>query len=221
MAEQGHNYPPPHIAFELEIEDLFAQVASAGEVTTAEQDAQLDALLDDVRRLRKDADAQRVIDKAPSLKEGKEIDARYKPILTKADRAADEIKKLLTPFRARQKAEKDAEALRVRQEAEALQKAAQEALQSSDDLEERFDAEEQLKAANKLAAQAKRIEKAPKGTKTSWTAIVEDRRSALNHLLPKFPERFEALIQQLADEACRGGRPVIPGIRYESEEVAV
>lgn len=216
----GANNPPPEVAFSMEIDDLFAMVAAAGEVTNEEQDAAMDGLLDDFRKVRKSVDQQRASEKKVHDEAGKAVQARYKPLLEKADRGADEIKRLLTPYRARVKAEKDAAAAKAREEAEALQKAAQEALQASDDLEGRYDAEEQIKAAQKLTAQANRIDRTAKGTRTIWTATIDDRRAALNALLPKFPERFEALIQQMADEACRSGRPVIPGISYSSREEA-
>ena len=216
----GGNSPPPEAAFSMEIDELFSMVVAAGEVTNEEQDAAMDGLLDDFRKVRKSVDEQRAAEKKPHDDAGKAVQARYKPLLDKADRGADEIKRLLTPYRARVKAEKDAAAAKAREEAEALQKAAQAKLQASDDLEEKFEAEEALKAASKLTAQANRIDRGPKGTVTRWTAHVDDRRAALNALLPKFPERFEALIQQMADEACRSGRPIIPGVRYSSEEVA-
>lgn len=220
LAGLGHNQPPPEEAFALAIDDLFSTVAAAGEVTTDEQDAQLNAILDDFRKTRKSVDDQRASEKKPHDDAGKAVQARYKPLLDKCDRGAEEIKRLLTPYRQKKQREKDAAAQKAREEAEAIQKAAQEALGASDDLEEQYAAEEALKAAKKLTAQANKIDRSAKGTTTRWTAHIEDRRAALNALLPKFPERFEELIQQLANEACRSGRPQIPGIRYDSEEIA-
>lgn len=220
MSDIGHNAPPPHEAFAMEIEELFSMVASAGPVTTDEQDAQMDALLDDIRKARKATDEQRAKEKKPHDDAGKAVQALYKPLLDKADRASDEAKKLLTPYRQQKQREKEVAAQKAREEAEALQKAAQEALQASDDLEKRFEAELAIKAGEKLFAQAKRIDKAPRGTRTIWSAHIEDRRKALLFLIEKFPERFEALIQHMADAEARGARGAIPGIRYDSEEIA-
>jgi hypothetical protein len=222
MTDIGHNNPPPVDAFALHIEDLFALVSgsTASPVATDEQEAQLDALLDDVRKARKDADAQRAVEKKPHDDAAKAVQAAWKPLLDKCDAAADAIKALLTPYRTAKQRAKDEAARLAREEAEARQRAAQEALKASDDLEERFAAEQQLKAASKLAAVANRIDREATGLRTHWEAEITDRKAALLHLIALHPERFEALIQQIADEEARGVRAPIPGVVFHERKRA-
>lgn len=213
----GHNQPPPLEAHSLHIEDLFALVSgslAAGPITTDEQEAALDDLLDDLRKAKKAADEQRAIEKRPHDEAAKAVQANWKPLIDRCDKGADAIKAALTPYRTAKQRAKDEGARIAREEADAKQRAAQEALRASDDLEARFAAEEQLKQAGKLAAQANRIDRAPTGLRTTWQAEVTDRRAALNHYIRTQPEAFEALIQSLADADARGTRAPVPGVIF-------
>ena len=219
MPERGHNNPPAEIAFSMEIDELFALVASAGPVKDERADTIMDGLLDDFRKARKATDEARKKEKAPHDAAAKRVQDRFNPVLAKADRGMEEVKALLTPYRARVKAEKDAAAAKAREDADALQRAAQVKLQS-DDLEVKFAAEQELKDASKLSAAANRMDRAPKGTRAVWSAEITDRKAALLFLLPKFPELFVDVIQRLANTEARGARSQIPGIVYSSAEVA-
>lgn len=213
----GGNSPPPLEAHSLHIEDLFALVSgslAAGPITTDEQEAALDGLLDDLRKAKKAADEQRAIEKRPHDEAGKAVQAVWKPLIDRCDKGADAIKAALTPYRTAKQRAKDEAARIAREEAEAKQRAAQEALRASDDLEARFAAEEQLKQAGKLAAQANRIDRSATGLRTTWQAEVTDRRAALNHYIRTQPEAFEALIQSLADADARGTRAPVPGVIF-------
>lgn len=217
-----HNNPPPAEAFALHIEELFSLVSgsTASPVSNDEQEAALDALLDDVRKARKDADAQRAAEKKPHDDAAKAVQAAWKPLLDRCDMAADAIKKALTPYRTEKQRAKDEAARKAREEAEARQKAAQEALKASDDLEARYAAETELKTASKLTAIANKIDRSATGLRTHWEAEITDRKAALLHLIGRHPERFEALIQQMADEEARGVRAPIPGVVYHERKKA-
>lgn len=212
----GHNQPPPLEAMSLHIEDLFSLASGsvAAPVTTDEQEAALDDLLDDLRKARKAADEQRASEKKPHDDAGKAVQAAWKPLLDRCDKAADAIKAALTPYRTARQRAKDEAARLAREEADAKQRAAQAALRASDDLEERFAAEELLKQAGKLAAQANRIDRTATGLRTHWEAEITDRRAALNHYLKLNPDAFMDLIQRLADADARGTRPPVPGVIF-------
>lgn len=213
----GHNQPPPVDAFTLHIEDLFTLVSdttAGGQVATDEQEAALDSLMDDLRKARKDADAQRAIEKKPHDDAAKAVQAAWKPLLDKCDAGVDHIKRLLTPYRTAKQRAKDEAARKAREEAEAKAKAAQEALRNSDDLESRFEAEAELKQAAKLVATANKIDRTATGLRTHWEAEITDRRAALNFYIKRSPERFADLIQQLADEDARGARGAVPGVLF-------
>jgi hypothetical protein len=223
MTDIGHNQPPPVDAMGLHVEDLFQLVsdtlAGVDAVKNDEQDAALDGLLDDFRKARKDADEYRAAEKHPYDEAAKAVQAKWKPLLDRCDMATSEIKAKLTPYRAAKIAARDEAARIAREKAEAKQKAAQDALRQSDDLEARFAAEEQLKQAAKLTAAANRADRSATGLRTSWVAQITDRRAAINHYLREQPEMFERLIQDLADKDARNEatRRNIAGVSFIQE----
>lgn len=221
----GGNNPPPHEAMSIHIQDLFALVSdttSGGTVSNDEQEVALDALLDELRQAKKDADTYRADEKRPHDEAGKAVQARWKPLIDRCEAGANEIKGLLTPYRTAKQAAKDEAARKAREEAEERQRAAQAALKASDDLEARFEAEEQFKVASKLTAAANRIDRQATRLRTHWEAKVTDRRAALHHYIVAKPEAFEALIQTLADQDARheATRRQIPGITFHERKRA-
>lgn len=219
----GGNAPPPFEALSLQIEDLFALVSDStagGQVTTDEQEAALDGLLDDFRKVRKEVDAARVEEKRPYDDAAKAVQTKWKPVLDRCDMAAAEIKRLLTPYRAARQKAKDEAAEKARQEAAQRQREAEEALRQSEDLAARFEAESELKAAAKLVAVANRIDREATGLRTHWDAEIVDRKSALKFYLNRNPEVFIEAMQRLADTDARGARPAVPGVVYHERKVA-
>ena len=216
----GHNNPPPVEAFALHIEDLFALVSgslAAGPITTDAQEVALDNLLDDLRQAKKDADAQRVIEKRPHDDAAAAVQASWKPLLTRCDAGADAIKAALTPYREAKQRAKDAAAKKAREEAEAKLAAAQAALRKSDDLEDRFAAEEQLVQAAKLTAVANRIDRSATGLRSYQIADVTDRRALLEHVMKTDPD---ALTDWLADYARKALPSCLPGVTIRIERKA-
>ena len=119
MSAIGHNSPPPLEAMSLHIEDLFSLVSGSVAIPVAndEQEAALDALLADVRAAKNAADEQRVIEKRPHDDAAKAVQAAWKPLLDRCDKAAQAIKDALTPYRAARLRAKDAAAAKAREEA--------------------------------------------------------------------------------------------------------
>lgn len=215
----GGNAPPPVEAMGLHIEDLFALVSGtvAATVTTDEQEAALDELLDDVRQARKDADEQRVLEKRPHDDAGKAVQAAWKPLLDRCDKSAEAIKAALTPYRTARQAAKDEAARIAREEAAAKLEQAQTALRQSDDLEERFAAEEALEQAGKLTAQANRIDRSATGLRSKQVADVTDRRALLEYVMKTDPE---ALGDWLAEYARKALPACLPGVTIRIERKA-
>lgn len=217
------NNPPAFEAFSLHIEELFAMVSgtTAGAVvTTDEQDAALDSLMDDLRKAKKDADAERDAEKRLHDEAAKAVQAKWKPLLLRCEMGIAEIKALLTPYRDKKQKAKDEAVRLAREEAEAKQRAAQEALRASDDLEARFAAEEQLKQAKKLTAVANKIDRTATGLRTSWRAEVTDYKALLRHYLDRRPEELKAWLLQQAQQDVRAGERNIPGVNAIEEKVA-
>jgi len=219
----GGNSPPPHEAFALTIDDLISLLSasiSGGPVSNDDQEAAIDGILDDLRTAAKDADKARAAEKKPHDDAAKAVQAKWKPIIDKAINGADAAKNALTPYRtAKQRAAEEA-ARQARAEAEAKARAAQEALRASEELEDRLAAEEALKQAEKQTKAANRIERAPTGLRTYWTAEITDKKAALIAFIARNPAAFEELIQRLADQEARGTRPEIPGIIYHEQKKA-
>lgn len=222
MAGMGDNNPPPFEAWSLHIEDLFQLANGIGNATNDEQEAALDALLDDFRKAKKEADKERAAEKKPHDDAAKAVQAKWKPLLDRCDIAAEAIKRALTPYRAEKQRAKDEAARKAREEAERAHKAAQAAFKS-DDLDDRLEAERLASQAKAMQVQANKIDRQSTGLRTFWEAEITDRKAALLHYLAREPDQFAALIQSLADKDARNEatRRDIPGVKFHERKVAV
>jgi len=217
------NNPPAHEAFSLHIEELFALVSSTvagATVETDEQDAALDNLMDDLRKARKDADAERVAEKKPHDQAAADVQARWKPLLDRCDMGVAEIKRLLTPYRDKKQKAKDEAARLAREEAAERERAAQAALRHSEDMEARFAAEEQLKQARKFNATANKIDRTATGLRTKWTATVTDYKALLRYAMERQPDLLKDWLADFADSEVRSGVREIPGVEIKEVKVA-
>lgn len=227
-AVQGANRPPsPFDAFEAHIADLYEEarhfldgdgVSSEGQATA------ITALMDQLRTAKKDADAARAEEKRPHDEAAKEVQAKWKPLIDKADLAVSTCKTALTPWLQKLEAERLARAEQARQEAERKAREAQEAAraaQASADLAERERAEALAKEATQAGKAATKAEKATASTasgaravslRSYWSAEITDLKEACRHFWAANPEAFRALIQQLADTDVRNGKRQIPGV---------
>lgn len=217
---QGHNNPPPFEAHSLHIEDLFSLISDStagGKVETDEQEAALDSLLDEVRKAKKAADAERVAEKKPHDDASKAVQAKWKPLLDRCESAAEEIKRLLTPYRTAKQKAKDEAIAKARAKAEAREREAAEALKSSDDLETRFEAEEALKQAKKQTAAANRADREATGLRTRQIAIVDDYKALLQDIMKNDPAPLREWLDAYAQRALPSK---LPGCRIEVERKA-
>jgi hypothetical protein len=216
------NNPPPFEAFSLHIEELFALVSgttNGAVVETDEQDAALDALMDDLRKARKDADAERAAEKRPYDDAANAVQAKWKPLLQRCDMGVAEIKKLLTPYRDAKQRAKDEAARKAREEAAERERVAQEALRQSDDLEARFAAEASLKQARKLTAAANKIDRSATGLRTSWAAEITDPLAFGRWLWTNRRDEYLEWLAGQADSLART-RPTVPGVLYHERKNA-
>jgi hypothetical protein len=223
MTTTGHNNPPAEEAFGLHIDELFSLLSdtlSGGPVETDEQEAAIDALSKDFLKAKQDADKARAAEKKPHDDAAKAVQTKWKPIVDKAARGQTACGDALTPYRVAKQRAKDEAARKAREGAEERQRKAQEALQQSEDLEQRFEAEQDLEAAKKLNAVANKIDRSATGLRTYWEAEITDKNAALRHYLPLHQEAFLALIQELADRDARGARPRVPGVTYHEQKKA-
>lgn len=155
----GNNNPPsPFEEAEKSINDLYEEAAQwmdGAPVTTEEMAEGVTKLINLLRKAKTTADTARK-DEAKPFDEGKAaVQAKYNPLLKKADLAIDTCKQALLPYEtAKRKAQEEA-AAKARAEADAKAKIAREAMEAAnqDNLAERARAEE-------MAEEAKRAERA-------------------------------------------------------------
>lgn len=204
----------------MEAEQLFELVSGsiALPVTTDEQDAALDALLDDVRDLQKLSDEKCEAEYRPHKTAGDLVKANYKPVATRLGKAREALIAHLTPYRAKKKADADKAARELLEAAAAKERAAQEVLRQSDDLEQRFDAEQALEAASRLSASAKRIERAATGLRTQSVAVVNDHAALLKHIKAHDADTLKAWLAEYARKALPA---CLPGCEIKMESKAI
>lgn len=215
----GHNQPPPHEAFALEVEEMFSLVSGSttSDVETDEQEAALDDLGKQVKALKKTGEAQRVAEKKPHDDAAKAVQAKWKPEIEKLDMAIKSIQGRVTPYRVSKQKAKDEAARKAREEAERLEREAQEKLQAANDLEERRRADAELQEAAKRAKAAKRVDRAPTGLRTQSVAVVADRKALLEYVMRNDAETLTEWLQEYARKALPSK---LPGVEIEQVQRA-
>lgn len=238
----GHNggpplddTPSPYETVKQEIEDLFEEAKhwADGEAITSQDMADaITTLHDGLHEAGKRADEARIAEKEPLDKAVKEIQDRYNKLIGntkttgkgKVVLGKESLQTLLTPWRTRVAAEKEAAAKAAREEADRITREAEAAIRASaGNLEEREKAEELLKEAKQVDRWAKREDKAATtgtGLRTVWHADLVDEALGLDWAYGKSPERFKDVVQQMANEAVRSGLRSVPGFVVREERVA-
>src|SRR3546814_2199332 len=153
MTGIGDNNPPADATFGIHVDDLFSLLSDTllgGDVDSDEKEAAIDELMDEFRKASKDADKARDAEKKPHDDAGKAVQEKWKPIIAKADRGTTACKDALTPYRVEKQGIDDEAGRKAREEAEAKERAAQEAFRQSDDLEANFAAEKEPAKGKKL-----------------------------------------------------------------------
>lgn len=227
MSNIGHNNPPPEVAFSLSIDDLYDEARNFLDGEPIETEGQANAvgvILTSLKKIRKDADAARAEEKRPHDEAAKAVQAKWKPLLDKADRVINAAQRPITDYLARQEAARIAEAERLAEEARKADEQAQAAMRNVASLDDAERAEELIKEANKLAKAAKRSDKAKShvagveraiGLRTYWTAEITDPiafgKWAWSHRQPEYLE----FLTGLAAQEARGARAPIPGVLFK------
>lgn len=186
-------------------------------------------LLDVLRKAHRGADEARKIEAKP-FDEGKAaVQARYKPLLTDAERAIDAVKAAIAKWQREEQRKADEAAAAARAAAEQAAREAQEAMRAADaaNLAEREAAERALAEAERLAKEAKRAEEVPVGAKGAFAARrtslivtrepveIVDGKAALQWAMRHVADDLRAWLLQAA-KRHKGGD--VPGVRYEERE---
>lgn len=234
IAKIGHNRSPFDLVSEA-IETLHVEASNWLDGEAIETQGQADAvskLLDEARKAKREADKARR-EEAKPFDDGKAaVQAKYKPLLTRADTIADACKRLLEPFLAAQERAKREAERKAREEAEAKSEAARKAYQEAQatDLAAREEAErliEDAKAAERAAAQAAKDRGAAKGgsravtLRTYYTPEITDYREFGRYVWAHHQAEMREFLDELAKGLARGGPREIPGLTIHTEQRAV
>ena len=235
----GDNNPPPtpFEAISAHLEDLLIEARNWADGVKLETQAQADdvsRLIDDLRLGMQAADQVRTDEKRPFDEIIAEIQDRFNvyiaPIKNKTPGkvpvAMDALKAVLKPYLDDQEAKRQAEARRVREEAERVAHVAADAARAAsvDDLQAREGVETLIAAAAQLDARAKRIENAKTqahgsdramGLRKTYTPVLTDPRLALGHYISQRPDELKALLLDLARRDILEGKHAIPGFRID------
>lgn len=194
------------------------------------------------KKLLKEADAARVVEKKPHADKVKDVDAWWGDLATKVDKIVALTTPKLTAYAKAEQVKKDAaaaEANRIAQEKENARQAALLAAANATSDSERIEAESRADTAArelKVAQREERKAEAPVriasatglaragGMRKEWTALlVEPSRAALhyrNH--PEVVDLIKRLaLRDLREAPSPGGEkriPTIPGVTFTSEE---
>ena len=237
VALAGHNHPPvdPFDAFDTHLGDLFMEARNHLDGAGVQSDAEAEAvskLLDLIRTAGKDADKARAAEKKPHDDAGKAVQAKWKPLLDRAEIAVDTCKRVLTPWLQKKAAEQAAAAAAAREEADRQAAIAAEAMRQTNvnDLAAREAAEALVKDAAKAEAAANRADKArPQAMggarattlRTSYRPELIDASAALRHYVATNPDAIKACLLGLAQTDVREGKQQIPGFTVHAEQTVV
>ncbi len=232
----GHNQPPktPFEIAEDCIETLHVEATNWLDGEAIENQGQADAvskLVNDARKAGNEADRARRIENAPFDTGKAEVQARYKPLLKKADNILKLGKKLLTTFLAKIDAEKRAVAEQARRVADEAAAKAQEAFKNSSvtDLAAREVAEryaDDAQALNKHAKHAAKDTAAAKGgdravtLRSIFTGSIIDLAACARHYWKFDRASMEMVLAEMVRRDVRDGKRDIPGVDITEERVA-
>lgn len=238
-ATLGHNNPPtPFDEASDKVDSLFEEAGhwlDGAEVGEAEAE-KIAELIRSLEACGRQLEKMRITEKKPWDDGAKEVQARYKPVAAKVDLAISTARKAVTPFLAAREREQQAEATRLRVEAENAVKAAQEALRSTNagdeaDLAKRQQAEalvDHAKDMERIAKKAEAVKSQIKneggraiGLKTVYTAIVSDPNAFAKYLWMTSPGSYSDFLQAQAQRYVTLGRRDIPGITVTEEKIPV
>lgn len=212
----------------VEIDDLYEEAKAwldGTEIASEAEEKAVDQLLDMSRAAFKKAEAARKIENEPYDKGKAAVQAKYKPVLSRAEMISDACKARLTPWRAKIEAERQAKARAAAEEAEKLRREAEEAIRASaGNIEEREKAEEALALAKEADAFAARKQKQAEtglGLRTTYRAELTDGVAAARHYWSERRAECEAFFSSLAAADVRSGKRSIPGFNVIEEKKAV
>lgn len=226
--KDGGNAPPPFEAHRLNIDDLRESALAfldGKEVTTPEEAEAVDTLIKMARSARDEADKQRAAEKKPHDDAAKAVQAQWKPLVDSAQRIIDVCLEKIASWRKAEAERKEAEAARLRSEAETERQAEVDATRAAaGNLEARAQADQQAVAAQEADKLATRAEKAAgkgNGLRTVRSLSITNPHALAGWLWKHRREDVEAAHADLAQRIFRNAGPAMDGTEIVIEQKAV
>jgi hypothetical protein len=232
VATIGHNRSPFELCKDA-IDDLYSEAKQwlDGELVTEQQQADaLNTLQTRIRDAAKEAEKNRKAEAKP-FDDGKaEVQARYKPVLSRAEEAENAVKAALKPYLLALQKKQEDEARAAREEAARKQQEAIEAMRQRDaaNLESREEAERLVKEAKAAEDAARKAENAKAhakgegratGLRTVHRAVMMDPKEAAAWVWVERRDDLMVFVQEQADKAVRAGLRKIRGFEVIEEKM--
>lgn len=235
----GGNNPPAPTPYEVAregIETLYGEAAQWLDGETVDRPELADGLAKlqrSIQAARKAADAARKTEAEPFDAGKAEVQARYKPLLDKADRVIDACKRALAPWLVKLEVEKLAAAQEAQRKADEATRAARTAIQSTspDNLAAREAAEQLVTAAktaeHEAALAAHDTAKINGGVgravslRTTYKPVLVDAVAAARYYWDVNQPAMTDFLVMLAEKDVRAGKRSIPGFEIHIEKTPV
>lgn len=223
-------------AIKIDIDDLYDEAKNWLDGTEIKTQAEADdvaTLIDRFRKAGKAAKDQHTAEKKPHLEAGRAVDAKFKPLIERADTAKDIAERARNKYLLRLKAAQEEIArAAAKLAAEEAQKARDAIAQANAtaDLDAREKAEDLVADAKAMLDQAAALAKAKplvrggegeraQGLRGTWTPTLTDSLIAMRHywLIPERKAEFETLMLDMARKDVRAGARAVPGFTVTEE----
>lgn len=212
-APMGHNQPPWDETLKGQLDDIELEASNwldGAEIESQQQADCVGVIIGSLRKVKTQATKDHKEEKAPLLKQTKELDARKKTLIERADRIIGVAQAPITRFLEEQERKlREEEALKAkeaRKAQEAAAAAAREAEQAGN-LEAADEAANQQDIADELAKDAKRAAKAKPqvqgagramGLRRRTRVIITDRKAILQWVMKNDPDALTDWLQGYA-----------------------
>lgn len=229
----GGNHPPVHESLLMELEDVHLEASNyldGADIASHEQAEAVGLFVKKARELKKKAEEARVAEKEPFLEAGRAVDAKFKPITTRADTIVKAAQAPLTRWLEKLEAQKLEEARVARELAEKAQREAREAQELAErqgNLEALEEAQRAQDNADLLHKTAKRAEKDKAqvgggegravGLRTVTIAEVEDYKALLQYIMRTDPQPLRDWLDTYATRALPAQ---LEGVKLRTERRA-
>lgn len=230
----GHNTPEPFVLFSESIEDLLLEAENfldGKPIETEEQEKAVSSILTRLRREANAADDARKAEKKPHDEAAKAVQAKWNPLLEKADLAVNTAKSAITKYLLKKQEEQRAVAAAKRKEAEDAAAAAARFSQQADP--DNLAARRTAVAAQEVAASlTKDADKADKqraqarggeravGLRTIYRTELTDPLAFGRWAWANRNDEYLTFLEGLAEREGRHGAKGIPGIIVHTEQKA-